>query len=121
MWLDLSQKYKGKPDNRRAEYFLSKNSATAIEAVLNTYKAVLDNDSFTDFGDYLIKLTDGKEMKKLRASLKKSLELVKEIKNDDFSNAKELYEEINKIHVVLFVEMIEELSINAKILDADGD
>lgn len=117
----LTKKYEGKPDNRRAEYYLSKNSALAIEAVLETYKAVLDNDSFTDFGDYLIKLTDGKEMKKLRASLKKSLELVKEIKNDDFSNAKELYEEINKIHVVLFVEMIEELSINAKILDADGD
>ena len=119
--IGLSKKYEGKPDNRRAEYFLSKNSAVAIEAILNTYKNILDNPDFVDYGDYLIKLTDGKEMKKLRASLKKSLELVKDIKNDDFSNAKELYENINTIHVVLFVEMLEELSINAKILDADGD
>jgi hypothetical protein len=119
--IGLTKKYEGKPDNKRAEYYLSKNSANAIEAVLNTYKNVLDNESFEDYGDYLIKLTNGKEMKKLRIALTKSLELVKEIKNDDFSNTKELYENINVIHVVLFVEMLEELSINAKILDADGD
>lgn len=117
----FTKKYEGKPDNKRAEYFLSKNSSAAIEAILNTYKEVLDNDSFEDYGDYLIKLTDGKEMTKLRNSLNKSLKLVKEIKNDDFSDARELYENINTIHVVLFVEMLEELSINAKILDADGD
>ena len=117
----LSKKYEAKPDNRRAEYYLSKTSASAIEAILNTYKNVLDNESIVDYGDYLIKLTDGKEMKRLRESLKKSIALVKEIKNDDFSNAKELYENINSIHVVLFIEMLEELSINAKILDADGD
>lgn len=63
-------------------------------------------------------------MNRLRVALDKSLLLVKKIKNDDFTNnpaAKELYENINTIHVVLFVEMLEELSINAKILDADGD
>jgi predicted lipoprotein len=117
----FTKKYEDDPDNKRAEYFLSKNSANAIQAVLNTYKNVLDNKAFIDYGDYLIRLTDGKEMKKLRDSLNKSLLLVKEIKNDDFSNARELYENINTIHVVLFVEMLEELSINAKILDADGD
>ena len=117
----FTKKYEDNPDNKRAEYFLSKNSSNAIEAVLNTYKNILDNKEFTDYGDYLIRLTDGKEMKRLRESLNKSLELVKQIKNDDFSNAKELYENINTIYVVLFVEMLEELSINAKILDADGD
>ncbi|KAB7886143.1 imelysin family protein [Poseidonibacter ostreae] len=117
----FTKKYEDDPDNKRAEYFLSKNSSNAIEAVLNTYKNILDNEEFTDYGDYLIRLTDGKEMKRLRESLNKSLELVKQIKNDDFSNTKELYENINTIHVVLFVEMLEELSINAKILDADGD
>ncbi len=119
-----TKKYEDKPDNKRAEYFLSKNSTNAIKAVLDTYKKVLNNSSFEDYGDYLIKLTDGKEMKKLRSSLDISLKLVKEIKNDDFvnnKNTKELYENINTIHVVLFLDMLEELSINAKILDADGD
>lgn len=119
--MGLTKKYLGKADNKRAEYFLSKSSAIAIEAILNTYKNILDNNSYIDYGDYLIKITDGKEMKKLRAALKKSLQLVEEINNDDFSNSKKLYENVNIIHIVLFVEMLEELSINAKILDADGD
>ncbi len=119
--IGLSKKYEGSFDNRRAEYYLSKNSAFAIEAILHTYKNILDNPEYKEFGDYIVNFTDGKQISKLRSSLKNSLKLVKEIKNDDFSNAKELFEEINKIHVILFVEMVEELSINAKILDADGD
>lgn len=117
----FTKKYKNKPDIKRSEYAISKNSALAIEAVLNTYKNVLDNPDYEDFGDYLLKITSGEDMKKLRVSLKKALKLVKEIKNDDLTKAKALYEEINTIHVILFVEMLEELSINAKILDADGD
>lgn len=117
----LTKKYENKPSAKRAEYYLSKNSANAIEAVLETYKKVLDDPSYEDFGDYLIKITSGEDMKKLRLSLNKALELVKEIKNDDLTKANKLYEEVNIVHVILFVEMLEELSINAKILDADGD
>lgn len=117
----LSKKYKDNANNKRAEYFISKNSANAIEAVLLTYKNVLDNPAYEEFGDYLFTLTDGKEMTRLRVALLKSLELVKQIKNDDFSNTKELYKQVDIIHVVLFVEMIEDLQINSKILDADGD
>ncbi len=116
----ISKKYKGKADNKRAEYYLSKNSANAIKAILNTYKNVLNNPSFNDFGDYLEKL-DASGLKELRKSIDKSIELVNKIKNDDFFNQQKLFEELNKIHVILFVEMVEDLSINAKILDADGD
>lgn len=122
--MGISKKFKDKADNSRAEYFLSKNSSNAIEAILITYKNILDNNSYEDYGDYLIKLTNGKEMQRLRVALNNSIALIKEIKDDDFINnksAKELYENINTIHVILFVEMIEELSIHAKILDADGD
>ncbi|XPV54477.1 MAG: hypothetical protein ACNI3H_05835 [Halarcobacter ebronensis] len=51
----------------------------------------------------------------------KAISLNEKIKNDDFKDAKELYEVTNTIHVVLFLDLIEELSINAKIIDADGD
>ncbi len=119
--MGLTKKYKGKANNARSEYYISKNSASAIEAILLTYKNVLDNPSYEEFGDYLLKLTDGKEIKRLRAAITKSLELVKQIKNDDFSKSEELYKQVDVIHVVLFVEMIEELQINSKILDADGD
>lgn len=119
--MGLTKKYEEKPDNSRAEYFISKNSSNAINAILLTIKSILDDNKYFDFGDYLISITNGKQLKELRVELNDAIKLSQEIKNDDFSNSKLLYEKINRIHVILFVEMIEELSINAKILDADGD
>jgi predicted lipoprotein len=119
--LGLTKKYEGDPDNKRAEYYLSKNSANGIEAILTTLKNIFDNDKYEDYGDFLLKITNEKQVKRLRDAIDKSILLTKKIKNDDFSNSKELYEEVSKIHVILFLEIIEELSINAKILEADGD
>jgi hypothetical protein len=119
--IGATKKYEGKADNARSEYFISKNSANSIEAILDTYKNVFDNSSYEDYGDYLLKLIDDGQVKKLRKAINSTLKLVKNIKNDDFSNTKELYEKISQIHVILFVEIIEDLSINAKILEADGD
>lgn len=119
--IGLTKKYEEKPDNKRAEYYISKNSANAVESILLTIKALLNDDKQFDFGDYLVSMTNGKQMKTLRDSLQVAIKETSNIKNDDFSKSQKLYENINKVHVILFVEMIEELSINAKILDADGD
>ncbi len=119
--LGLTKKYEGNPDNKRAEYYLSKNSANGIEAILTTLKNIFDNDKYEDYGDFLLKITNEEQVKRLRDAIDKSILLTKKIKNDDFSNSKELYEEVSEIHVILFLEIIEELSINAKILEADGD
>lgn len=117
----LSKKYKDSFDNKRAEYALSKNSSLAIDAILNTYKNVFDNKAYYDYGNYLEDLTHNKQVNVLRESISKAISLNKQIKNDDFKEAKKLYDEANTIHVVLFLDLIEELSINAKIIDADGD
>jgi len=119
--MGLTKKYKGKLDNRRAEYFLSKNSVNAIIGILKTYKNIFNNKSFEDYGDYLIKLTHGGEVKSLRKNINKALELTKTIKNDNLVFAKKLYQAVSKIHVILFLDIINELSVNAKILEADGD
>ncbi len=116
-----TKKYANKADNSRAEYFTSRNSANAILSISQTYKEIFDNDKIYDYGDYLLTITDGEILNTLKEAINNSIIEVKKIKNDDFSNANTLYEEITNIHVILFVEMIEELSINAKILDADGD
>ena len=116
-----TKKYEDKADNSRAEYFTSKNSVTAIISILETYKEVFNNKEIYDYGDYLSEITDGEILKDLKNAIDNSIVEAKKIKNDDFSKADKLYEEVTNIHVILFVEMIEELSINAKILDADGD
>ncbi|XPV69331.1 MAG: imelysin family protein [Halarcobacter sp.] len=119
--MGATKKYEGKPDNKRAEYFLSKNSANAIESILLTYKKNFNSKKFENYGDYLIKAIQENQIKDLRDSIDKSLVLVKNIKNDDFSNVDKLYKEISNIHTILFLDIIEDLSINAKIIEADGD
>jgi len=116
-----TKKYEGKPLNSRAEYYLSKNSANAIKSILLTFQNIFDNKDYKDYGDYLLEITDGTQINDLRESIKNSLKLIEDVKNDDFSNSKELYEQISNIHLVLFLEIVEELSINAKIIEADGD
>jgi len=117
----LSKKYKDSFDNKRGEYFISKNSSLAIDSILNTYKNVFNNKAYYDYGNYLVDLTHNEQVDVLRNSITKAISLNEKIKNDDFKGAKELYEVTNTIHVVLFLDLIEELSINAKIIDADGD
>lgn len=119
--LGLTKKYENKPDNKRAEYYISKNSSNAISSILQTFKSILNDDKYFDFGDYLNSITNTEQIKDLRIKLNEAIELAEKISNDDFSKSELLYKKINDIHVILFVEMIEELSINAKILDADGD
>ncbi|RXJ88721.1 hypothetical protein CRV01_08830 [Arcobacter sp. CECT 8983] len=119
--LGTSKKYKDNFDNKRGEYFISKNSSLAIAAILNTYKNIFNSENYYDYGDYLKDLTHNKQVDVLRDSITKAISLNDKIKDDDFKDAKELYEVTNTIHVVLFLDLIEELSINAKIIDADGD
>lgn len=119
--MGLTKKYENNPDNNRAEYTISKNSVLAISAILSTYKNILDNPDFEDYGDYLIKLTNGKKVNELRKNINEALVLTKEIKDDNLLQNKKLYTLANNIHVILFVDVIEDLQISAKILDADGD
>lgn len=117
----LSRKYKGEPDNKRAEYFLSKSSRNAIEAIIDTHISLLDKQSFKNYGSliksYQIEEELSDAIKHLK-SAKKNLEL---IKNDDFSNAKKLYNSVRKLHGVYYISLIGKLKVTAKVLDADGD
>lgn len=117
----LTKKYKDKASNERGEYYISKSSAIAIKAILDNFKRLLDSDDKNDLGDFLEEATHSKLLVNLKKSVNDAIKLITEIKNDDLTKASNLYEEVGKIHTILFVEMIEELQINAKILDADGD
>ena len=119
--IGLSKKYENNPNNERAEYYTSKNSSLAINAILTTYKNIFDSNQYLDYGDYLKTLTQEDQIEEFRETINKAMKLNIKINNDDFSKAKELFEEANKIHVILFLDLIEELSINAKIIEADGD
>ena len=117
----LSRKYKGKPDNARSEYFVSKNSIVAIEAILHTHQMVLAKQSYKNFGTMIGGYGVTEELNTALKYLEVSLEKSKEIKGDDFTEGKPLFKSLKKLHATYYITLIGKLKITAKILDADGD
>lgn len=117
----LSRKYKGKIDNQRGEYFISKNSTLAIEAILNTHLQVLAKQDFNNFATMIESYEVQDELYDAVKYLNKALEELRKIKNDDFAQAKPLYKVLKKLHITYYISLIGKLKITSKILDADGD
>jgi hypothetical protein len=117
----LSRKYKGKPDNARAEYALSKNSQLAIASIIDTHLDILDERDFKNYGA-LIKSYDVKdELSSAIEYLKDTKAKLSLIDGDDFSKAKPLFKSAKKIHMTYYITLIGKLKVTAKVLDADGD
>ncbi len=117
----LSKKYKNKPDNRRGEYYLSKQSFAAIRAILELHEEVMGEKSFSNFASMAIKLGYKKQVEEVRIALQTSKKELEKLQKDDFSKAQKLFEALSIFHNAYYLSLIEQLSINAKILDVDGD
>ena len=117
----LATKYKGEKDNSRAEYYLSKNSKNAIEAILNAHEEVIGDKEYKNFATMAKNAGASESISAAQEALKATQEKLHLIKNDDFSNAKELFDAAKDFHNAYYLSLITDLSITAKILDADGD
>lgn len=117
----LSRKYKNKPDNSRAEYAISKNSIIAIQSIINTHLQILSKQQFINFGDMIKSYGVNNELSDSIKYLNSALIHSNDIKNGDFSNSKDLYKSLKKLHMTYYISLIGKLKITAKILDADGD
>lgn len=117
----LSRKYRNKPDNNRAEYSISKNSANAISAILDTHYKILANQSFKNYGSLIQSYDIKNELNDAIKYLKQSKQNLKFILNDDFSKAKPLFNSTKKLHATYYISLIGKLKVTAKVLDADGD
>ena len=117
----LSRKFRDKPDNRRAEFTLSKNGIVAIQTILNTHLKVLDKQNFKNFGSMIQSYEVKDELNEAIKDLKTALAQSDKIKNDDFSKAQDLYNSLKKLHTSYYISLIGKLKITSKILDADGD
>ncbi len=117
----LSRKFQGKASNKRAEYIISKNSLLAIKSILETHLLILDKQKFKNFGSLIQSYKIQDELNEAVKYLNQSIENVNMMKDDDFSNAKKLYQSLKKLHTIYYISLIRELEVTAKILDADGD
>lgn len=117
----LSRKYKGKVDNTKGEYYQSKNSLEAIEAILITHLKVLSKQEFRNFGTMIESYEVKEELQDSVTYLNLALKEVRKLENDDFLKARPLYKSLKKLHIAYYISLIGKLKITSKILDADGD
>ncbi len=117
----LSKKYRGKPDNRRGEYFQSKNSITAIKAIIDTHLRILDKQEYKNYGTLAKSYGVQDSIDGAISNLKDARKYASQIQNDDFSDAKKLYDSLAKVHYIYNITLIDRLRVTSKILDADGD
>lgn len=116
-----SSKFKNDVKNERAEYFLSKNSFAAIDAILEAHKEVLLKSKNYDFATYALEKGAAIELLGIVDNINLMQEELRKLPKDDFTKATNLFNSAKDIHNAYYVTLVEKLSISAKILDADGD
>lgn len=116
-----SSKFKNDVKNERAEYFLSKNSFAAIDAILEAHKEVLLKSKNYDFATYALEKGAAIELLGIVDNINLMQEKLRKLPKDDFTKANNLFNSAKDIHNAYYVTLVEKLSISAKILDADGD
>lgn len=116
-----SSKFKNDAKNERAEYFLSKNSFAAIDAILEAHKEVLLKSKNYDFATYALEKGAAIELLGIIDNINSMQEELRKLPKDDFTKATNLFNSAKDIHNAYYVTLVEKLSISAKILDADGD
>jgi len=117
----ISSKYKNNPDNKRAEYNLSKNSLEAIKAILDAHKKVMSKQNFKNFYSVSNSFEITKQISDIQIYFKNIDNEIVKIKNDDLTKANELYKQVINLHNAYYFSLLEQLSITSKIVDADGD
>ena len=114
-------KFKNDPKNERGEYFLSKNSFNAIEAILEAHKQIVEKNKYYDFASYAMNKGASIQLLEVIEKIKETQDELKKLPLDDFTNASTLFKSAKDLHNAYYTSLIGQLSVTAKILDADGD
>jgi len=117
----LSSKFKNDAKNERGEYFLSKNSFAAISAILEAQKEILVKKDYYNFVSVSESKNAQKEILLSQNKIDETVANLAKLQKDDFTNAKELFASVKDLHNAYYLSLIDQLGLNPKILDADGD
>lgn len=127
----LSDKYKDKPSVQHLEYYWSKSSFLAIEAILLSYQNILNSEKFLDLGDLGISQGVAEEMasvqKNITIAINRNQALLSMSQEHSLSQIlltpeyRQLYKALNRLHNSFYILLIEALGLQSKIIEADGD
>lgn len=123
-------KTKDDPNPKRLEYYRSKQSLEAIKSVLLVHQQIMGEQSYDNFGSFASSNGADAIIQKIRANLKKSLDIVTEFSSpiqDEITRTsvnqkvQRLYDEITDLQKNYFESLINALDLTADIIEADGD
>lgn len=97
-----SSKFKNDAKNERAEYFLSKNSFAAIDAILEAHKEVLLKSKNYDFATYALEKGAAIELLGIIDNINSMQEELRKLPKDDFTKANNLFNSA-KIYTMLIM------------------
>ncbi|NOL52223.1 imelysin family protein [Pelistega suis] len=119
----LSRKYKGKPDIRRTEYFLSNRSADALSSIFNTHQQVFGRHNQERLNAILTYYKEEKLTSNIKDNLDKIQAILKQTSTDKelFDKGEAIYQISHQLYQQYYISMVAALPIVAKVLDADGD
>lgn len=126
----LTKKYQDKPDNSRQEYALSTHSFIAVMAILQLHDDLMGERDYPNIGSMAIRLGAENAVKEIRGLIKQAMQACMPLIAAgyvDFTAApyrteiKTLYQTLNTLSNAYYKNLLKSLSVQAKILDADGD
>lgn len=120
----LGKKYEGKPQADRQEYPFSHLSLAAISAILQTHAQIIGNQPYHNMVAYVQKFNASDAMKTIQETLTHAQQQAEELRHariDDPVALKPLYTTLRELNNLYYVSLIDNLPIQARILDSDGD
>ncbi|MFV7790837.1 imelysin family protein [Aliarcobacter lanthieri] len=117
----FSVKYKNDAKNNRAEYFLSQSSFDAIDAILDAQKELISNQKYLNLINLAKSKNAASDLELVSLKIDEAKKELKNLKKDDFSDSKKLFDLSSQIHDLYYITIIEKLGLKPNILDADGD
>ncbi|WP_419677678.1 imelysin family protein [Aliarcobacter lanthieri] len=117
----FSVKYKNDAKNNRAEYFLSQSSFDAIDAIFDAQRELVSNQKYSNLVNLAKSKNAASDLELVSLKIDEAKKELKNLKKDDFSDSKKLFDLSSQIHDLYYITIIEKLGLKPNILDADGD
>ncbi len=117
----LTIKYKGKPDASRAEYALSGLSMDAVRAIIKAQREMMGDQPYDNFATLL-------KLRRIDVSLD-LIHVYLSYLSEDLSGVTDFtshqvaaaMKKLSEIHLMYYTTILNQLPVEAKILEADGD
>ncbi|MDP8034503.1 imelysin family protein [Pasteurella atlantica] len=117
----VTSKYKGNPEPMRAEYPLSQLSIEAAKAIIDAQQSLIGKQKFDNFATLLRLRGLDKGVTTAQHHLTKISNQLAKLNNFNAQDIKPIMLDLAHLYFTYYTTILEQLPIEGKILEADGD